>query len=93
MTIANLLAFAALMGVLVALIATSKGKNGGAWFLYGFLLWPIALVHILVAEASPKVTEARALAVGEIRKCPRCAELVKREAVACRFCGGSLAAS
>lgn len=39
------------MGGVVAIIANSKGKSALAWFFYGLLIWPIALVHILVTKA------------------------------------------
>lgn len=47
---------------------------------------------IFAALAKPdagKIAEA-SLATGATRKCPFCAELVKREAVVCRFCGRDL---
>jgi hypothetical protein len=38
------------MAFVVAIIARSKGHHPALWFLYGLLIWPIALVHILVAK-------------------------------------------
>ncbi len=38
------------MAVVVAIVANSKGRSPVAWFFYGFLIWPIALVHILVSK-------------------------------------------
>jgi hypothetical protein len=37
-----------LMAVVVAMVAKSKGRSAIAWFFYGFLIWPIALVHALL---------------------------------------------
>lgn len=34
-----------IMGALVAMVANSKGRNAALWFVYGFLVWPIALIH------------------------------------------------
>jgi len=45
------------MGLVVAVVANGKGYNGVGWFIYGFLLWPVALAHIAV---KPRVTSATA---------------------------------
>lgn len=77
-------------GIIVALIANSKGRNGCAWFIYGFLLWPIALVHILVARPNEQVVHQRTLSSGLMKKCPHCAELVQPDARVCRYCDRDL---
>lgn len=38
------------MAGVVAIIAGSKGFNAFGWFCYGFVIWPIALVHALVKD-------------------------------------------
>lgn len=43
-----------IMGGVVALIAKSKGKDAVIWFLYGVLIWPIALTHALVSKDEAK---------------------------------------
>ncbi len=49
-----LIGWLTLAGV-VAIVAGSKGFNWFGWFLYGLLIWPIALVHAIVARrASPR---------------------------------------
>jgi len=40
----------AIAGIIVAMIAASKGRNGISWFFYGFFIWPVALVHVLFAS-------------------------------------------
>lgn len=83
-------AFNAMVGALIGVVAERKGLDFGRWFLYGFLVWPVALVHLVMAGPGTKVREHEAVASGEMKKCPSCAELVRREAIKCRFCGSEL---
>lgn len=79
-----------IMAGVVAMVASNKGWSGFGWFLYGLIIWPVALVHVLVMKPNSAAVEARALASGESRKCLFCAELIKSEAKVCRFCGRDL---
>ena len=76
----DLFVFWIIMAGIVAMIANSRGQSVASWFVYGLLLWPIALVHILLTGPSP--TSANGL-----RKCPDCAEVIKADAKVCRYCG------
>lgn len=40
-----------LLGGIVATAASSKGRSGLGWWLYGFLLFPIALFHVLTLDS------------------------------------------
>jgi RNA polymerase subunit RPABC4/transcription elongation factor Spt4 len=76
---------ALLIGLIPAYIAKDKGRNFLLWWLYGTLLFIVAMLHALLMKADSKTQEAKALADGG-RKCPHCAEVVKAEAKVCRFC-------
>ncbi len=86
----GILLIAALMGLIPAAIAQSKGHEFVRWWLYGSALFLVALPHSLLLRPNPKGIEDRQLNSGTLRKCPHCAEIIKREAVVCRYCGRDL---
>jgi len=83
---------AVLIGLIPAAIARSKGRSFGLWWLYGALLFIVALPHALIMAADKKTLEEKQLSEG-MKKCPHCAELVKQEATVCRFCNRELGAT
>ncbi len=78
-----------ILSAIPAYIAQTKGKSFGTWYVYSILLLPIALIHSLVIEKDSAEIEARSLSAGN-KKCPYCAELVKREAIICKHCKSEL---
>ena len=43
----SMLFFAAILGLITGFIAKSKGYSFGAWWLYGFLIFIVAIIHVL----------------------------------------------
>lgn len=79
-----------LFGVVTAVVAANKRRNVIGWLVLGFLLGPFGLILSLVVSKNQAEVEQEAIESGARRKCPFCAELIRREAVKCRFCGSEV---
>lgn len=87
--------FLFVMGGITAKVAKDRGVPGSPvlWFIGGALMFIIALPAALLQSPDPEQLEKNKLAGGGVKKCPRCAELVKMDALVCRFCQHDFAAA
>lgn len=75
----------------VATTADNRGRFGLAWFIGSLIFSP--LICFLLLMASPKnqdKIDSIAIKNGSMKKCPRCAEIIKRDALVCKHCGHEL---
>lgn len=85
-----ILLLAALIGIIPAAIAGSKGHNAFLWWLFGAALFIVALPCSLFLKPNRPALDQRAIIDGDMKKCPDCAEMVRAEARKCRYCAADL---
>lgn len=73
----------------LVVLTSSAGGGGGAAGLLAFLAPGAALIWALSAKTSEQLALVQG-EHGEFKKCPFCAESVRKEAVKCKHCGSSL---
>jgi hypothetical protein len=70
------------LGVLPAWIAERKGRNGFGWWVYGTLMFVVALPHALLLDDAEEDFDRSP----SFKRCPFCAERIRFDATICRFC-------
>ena len=85
------LGISALVGLIPAAIAHSKRRNFFVWWLYGFLLFIVAIIHVLALRPLEDDAVAMSRTQGK-RLCPYCQEVIQKNALVCRFCNRNMGA-
>ena len=78
--------------IIFAIVMGYWNKSRGNSFILAallslFLSPLVAGIIILVTKKNPRGIEKNSIVSGDMKKCPECAELIKTEAMKCRFCG------
>lgn len=86
----EILAVAAILGLLPAAIAASKGRNFLIWWIYGTVLFIVAVIHILLMS-SQKTSESElsmstAPVLNQQATCPTCQKTIPYSSEYCRYC-------
>lgn len=66
------------LGLLPATIAVSKGRNFFVWYIYGALLFFVAVIHAIVIKPNENAKG--------MRKCSSCASVISEDARICPAC-------
>ena len=75
-----------ILGVIIGFIAHRKGRSFVLWWLYGTLLPPAALPHLLNLPKMNTKSEPDE----STKRCEYCDELIQKKAVICKHCKSKL---
>ena len=80
-----LLLWSAVGGVCCWLLAETRGRDRTQWAVFGVLGGFVALGILALMRPD----EEGLLAQGRMKRCGACAELIRPEALRCRYCGAT----
>lgn len=79
------------LSILAGIIAENKGRSRVGFIFLSLLLSPVVgIIAALVAKPNKAQLENDEIESGAAKRCPVCAELVRADALKCRFCGSDI---
>ena len=81
----EVLILAGFLGLIPAFIARSKGHSFVAYYIFGVLLFIVALIVSLCIKPDQHELDRRRQKEGE-KKCPHCKSWIDADATVCRHC-------
>lgn len=86
-------------GLIAGYIYRNKGRSELVGCIGGFILGPFGILLALVSARSDagiarqnRKVEENAIARGEMKRCPHCAEIIRTDARVCKHCGREVSA-
>jgi hypothetical protein len=76
--------------IVVGIAAAHRGRSGAGWLLLAVVISPLIAGLLVLALPDPNKERQQRELQKNSRKCPLCAELVRREAIVCKHCGRDL---